>query len=154
MITPRTPATIAQSIVKKFPLDTLTSRGYARYTEAVQAGIDETLAELCPPNHLLLSAEVVREHDPGMNTPDAFEHAYDYAAIRDFVVLTDSLDEQHAGLIVFAAEQADIAPDGLGTLENQISSRFADQAEALIRKAAALKANPFTFPVFTTKQPK
>jgi len=109
--------------------------------EQIVAGI---LAELCPPNHILLAAEVTHEHDAGMDTPNAWEPAYEYASITGFEVLHDTVEDRSAAFLAFAAEAGDMIPDGMGDLERELGVRFNPQQEAHLRNAA-----PKPFLVFT-----
>jgi hypothetical protein len=105
--------------------------------------VTAVLAELCPPNHLLLITEAIRERDAGTNTPDGYEPACDYADLNNFTVLHDTVEDTIAGLLVFSADLNEIAPDGLGDLEIQISTRFQSQQDEVIRQAK--EWSPFAF---------
>lgn len=82
-----------------------------------------------PPNYLLVRIPVHIQQE-SYNWYERLEGCKYAVAGDDFEIVADTLDDKHAALLAFQAENSDAFPDGTSALESQIAARFEKQREA------------------------
>lgn len=89
-----------------------------------------------PPNHLLVQIPVylMQESYNWYERLSGIEYA---GAGEDYEIVADTLDDKHAALLAFQAENSDAFPDGTSALEHQIAARFKKQRENYAAAGAA-----------------
>lgn len=93
-----------------------------------QAHATKTVTVELGANEMLIRIPVVREYESG-----DWEHSqpgYWYATVREFDLLDETLDEEHAAGVVREIEGGDLYPDGWTVLDRQLTQRFAERREA------------------------